>query len=277
MKSYYFLFHGDYFHAVTELEQLPEDAECYAKSLLAELYNITDETEAAHKIYKEIYEKDRYYPNIIPAVLHSLRDTDEKEERFLWIKRGLALNPKDPVMVNHLANYYTMAEDYMASANEWKVLYELTDDPFYILLYEINLILSSVDKTQMKHIQAWVDEKVSLYPQYADEIYHGIGNIVFDKVNKEKALLNHSKSLDKMVYKHMVDQFFEIKRYLEENHPRFKPLKPYSLIGCKNEDPFAFIRSKLNEGEVFYRNILAEGCLVHILVSQDKKGDHHSG
>lgn len=188
LKSYYFLFHGDYFHAVTELEQLTGAAECYTKFLLAELYNITDETEAAYNIYKEIYEKDRYYPNLIPAALYSLRDTDEKEEQLLWIKRGLLLNPKDQVMVNHLANYYTMAEEYMASANEWKVLYELTDDPFYILLYEINLILSCVDKTQMKNIQAWVDEKVSLYPQYADEIYCRIGNIVFDKVNKEKAL-----------------------------------------------------------------------------------------
>ncbi len=188
LKAYFNLFHNDYFHAILELEKLSDDAGSFLKFLLAELYNITEETEKAYGMLKEIYEKDKFFPNIVTSIVYSLRHCDNKDEQLLWIKKGLALNPKDPVMISYLANYYTRTENYLASAEQWKVLYDLTDDPFYGLLHEINLIIYSADKKQMNNISAWTDEMVSVYPQYADEIYSRVGNIIFDKINKESAL-----------------------------------------------------------------------------------------
>lgn len=188
LKTYYYLSQKDYLHAISELEQLPDDIDLYFNFLLAELYNITGETKKAYAMFKEIYVKDMYFPDLINSIVYALRDSENRDELLFWIKKGLAINPNDPVMVNHLANYYTMTEDYMASAEQWKILFDLTEDPFYIILYEINLILFRADKSQLAHICAWVGEKVSAYPQYADEIYSRIGNIIFDKISKEKAL-----------------------------------------------------------------------------------------
>lgn len=188
LKAHYYLRQNDFYHAILELEQLPDDADCYSKMLLAQLYNMIGETKAAYAILKEIYKKDRYFPNLINSILYALKDSDNNEEYLSWIKKGFALNSNDPVMVQHLGNYYTIQEEYMSSAEEWKRLYELTKDPFYTLLYEINIILSWLDKKQLKNISVWVNEKISMYPQYADEIYSRIGSIIYDKINKEKAL-----------------------------------------------------------------------------------------
>lgn len=184
----FFLRQNDFFHAISELEQLPDDVDCYFQFLLAELYNITGETQKAYVILKAIYEKDKYAPNLVNAIIYSLRDSSNDDEQLLWIRKGLEINPKAPIMVKHLANYYTMKEDYLESAEQWKILYELTDDPFYWLLSELNIILQAADRKQMGYIHTWVDETVSMYPQYADEIYNRIGSIIFDKINKENAL-----------------------------------------------------------------------------------------
>lgn len=188
LKVYYFLFYNDYYHAMRELEKLPEDVDNYFKFLLAELYNITGETNLAYTILIDIYKTDKYFPNIISSIVYSLRYNDDKNRELLWIKKGLAMNPKDTTMVMCLANHYTGIEDFLESANQWKALYNLTNDIFYALLYEINLILSSANKKQIKNIDLWVSEKVSIYPQYKDEIYSRIGNIIYDKINKEEAL-----------------------------------------------------------------------------------------
>jgi len=125
--------------------------------------------------------------------IYSLRYSDNKDELLLWIRKGLEINPKDPIMVEHLANYYTMKEDYAESAKQWKILYELTDDLFYGLLSGLNTILQAANRGQMEYIHTWLDETVAMYPQYADEIYSRIGSIIFDKINKEDALLYFEK------------------------------------------------------------------------------------
>lgn len=188
LKAYFFLARNDFFHAIAELEQLPEDADREYKFLLAELYAATGENQKAFEKLKSIYEEDKYFHNVVNAIIHSLREQKDLEERFLWIKRGLALNPDDPVMVSHLANYYTMKGDYLESANQWKKLYVLTGDPFNELLAEINWILCAADKKELKHICAWADEKPKMFPQYADEINNRIGNIIFDEISKDMAL-----------------------------------------------------------------------------------------
>lgn len=188
LKAYFYLSQRDYFHAISELQQLPDNIDLYFKFLLADLYNIIGETKTAYAMFKEIYKKDKYFPNIVNSIVYALRDSENMDELLFWINNGLTINPNDSVMVNHLANYYTMSEDYIASAEQWKFLYDLTDDPFYIILCEINRILYSANKSQLGHICTWVEEKISVYPQYADEIYSRIGNIIFDKINKEKAL-----------------------------------------------------------------------------------------
>lgn len=188
LKAHYYLSHNDYFHAISELEQLKEHADCSSKMLLAQLYLMSGTSAKAYVILKELYQADRYYPNLMHSILYALETGDNANEQFSWIQKGLALYPDDPVIVHYLANYYTKHERYSEAANAWKTYYDLTKDPFYILLYEINILLISLDKSQFKHISSWVNEKVYLYPQYADEIYSRIGNILYDKQSHEKAL-----------------------------------------------------------------------------------------
>ncbi len=192
LKAYYYLSRNDYFHAISELECLSEDTDLYFKFMLAELYNITGQTKAAYTIFNEIYTKDKYYPNLIISIVYSLRDS-ENEEKLFWIKRGLEINPYDMVLLEHLANYYTQAGDYMASAHQWKILCNLTGDSFYGVLCELNYILASADKSQLCNIHAWGEKKTAVYPQYADEINCRIGTILFDKVNPEEALCYFEK------------------------------------------------------------------------------------
>lgn len=188
LKASYFLNQNDFFHAIRELEQLPDDADSYFRFLLAELYNITGETRKAYVILTDIYEKDKYVPNLVNSIIYSLRYSDDKDEQLFWIRKGLEINPKDPVMVEYLANYYTLNEDYEESAEQWEFLYGLTGVPFYRILSGLNNILMDADKEHMGSIKAWVDETVTMYPRYADEIYRRIGSIIFDKINKEGAL-----------------------------------------------------------------------------------------
>lgn len=188
LKTYFYLSRNDYFHAILELKLLSEDTDLFFQFLLAELYNITGKTRAAYTIFKKIYAKDKYYPNLVNSIVYSLRDSENKEEQFYWIKKGLEINPYDPVLVQHLANYYTWTEDYMASAQQWKMLYDMTGDLFFSVLCEINYILASADKSQLHNIHVWVEEKVTNYPQYADEINSRIGIIIFNKIHPEDAL-----------------------------------------------------------------------------------------
>lgn len=188
LKAYFYLSRNDYFQAISELEKLSDDTELYFRFLLAELYNITGRTKAAYAIFKEIYAKDKYYPNLVNSIVYSLRDSENQDELLAWIEKGLEVNPYDPVLVHHRANYYTRTGDYMASAEQWKILYDLTNDLFYIVLCEINYILFSADRSQMSRIRAWVEEKVAMYPQYADEINHRIGIVIFDKINPDEAM-----------------------------------------------------------------------------------------
>lgn len=188
LKVYFYLSKSDFFQAISELEQLHDDTDLDFKFLLAELYSIIGDTGAAYVILKEIYTRDKYYPNLVNAIVYSLRDSENKDELLSWIKKGLAVNPYDPVLVNHLANFYTWTGDYLASAEQWKILYDLTGKLFYAILSEINYILLSADRSQLNYIRSWVDEKVSMYPQYSDEINNRIGIVIFDKINGDKAL-----------------------------------------------------------------------------------------
>lgn len=188
LKAHYYLSQNDYIHAIAELEQLKEHADCSSNMLLAQLYLMSGTASKAYAILKELYQADRYYPNLMHSILYALETSDNTKEQFLWIQKGLALYPDDPVIVQYLANYYTKHERYLEAADAWKTYYDLTKDPFYILLYEINILLSSLDKSQFRYVSSWVNEKVYLYPQYADEIYSRIGNILYDKQSHEKAL-----------------------------------------------------------------------------------------
>lgn len=188
LKASYFINQNDFFHAIRELEQLPDDADSYFRFLLATLYNITGETQKAYAILTDIYEKDKYAPNLVNSIIYSLRYSDDKDEQLSWIRKGLAINSKDPAMVWHLANHYTLNEDYEESAEQWELLYGLTGDLFYRILSGLNHILKDADKEHMESIKTWVDETVAMYPRYADEIYRRIGSIIFDKINKESAL-----------------------------------------------------------------------------------------
>lgn len=188
LKAHYYLSQNDYFHAIAELEQLKEHADCSSNMLLAQLYLMSGTASKAYVILKELYQADRYYPNLIHSILYALETSDNTKEQFSWIQKGMALYKDDPVIVQYLANYYTKHERYQEAADAWKTYYDLTKEPFYILLYEINILLSSLDKSQFKYISSWVNEKVYLYPQYADEIYSRIGNILYDKQSHEKAL-----------------------------------------------------------------------------------------
>lgn len=188
LKAYFYLSECDFFQAISELEHLSDDADTYSRFLLAELYSITGSQGAAYEIFKEIYAKDKYYPNLINSIVHSLRDSEDNEELLSWIKKGLMINPYDPAMVQHLANYYTWTGNYRASAEQWKILYDLTSDLFYLVLREINHILISVNRSQLRYIQAWVEEKASTYPQYMNEINNRIGVIIYDKIGADEAL-----------------------------------------------------------------------------------------
>lgn len=188
LKAHYYLSQNNYFHAIAELEQLKEHADCSSNMLLAQLYLMSGTASKAYVILKELYQADRYYPNLMHSILYALETSDNTKEQFSWIQKGMALYKDDPVIVQYLANYYTKHERYQEAADAWKTYYDLTKEPFYILLYEINILLSSLDKSQFKYISSWVNEKVYLYPQYADEIYSRIGNILYDKQSHEKAL-----------------------------------------------------------------------------------------
>lgn len=188
LKAYFYLAHKAYYFAIEELEKLPEDAELYYKFILADLYNVTGDTDAAYGMLDSIYERDRYFPGIVDAILYSLRDDEDQAKRLMWIRRGLAVNENDPMMIQHLANYDTEQEDYRASAAQWEILHDMTGDLFYQLLSKVNILLSLADKLQIKDIEAWVSETAPAYPQYVDEIYARAGNIIFDKINGERAL-----------------------------------------------------------------------------------------
>lgn len=86
---------------------------------------------------------------------------------------------------------------------------------------------------------------------------------LFDILNRAK-----EKSVRNVFYRENAERFLELKGYLEKNHPKFRPLQPYSLAGWNEGSPFAFLEGKLKEGEVFYRHILTENILIHILVSK---------
>lgn len=216
LKAYFYLYRNDYFQAISELEKLSDDADINFRYLLAVLYNITGEVKVAYGIFKEIYEKDKYYPNLFNSIVYSLRDNDNQDELLSWIEKGLEVNPHDPVMVQHLANYYTETGDYMASAEQWKILYDLTGDLFYTVLCNINYILFSTDKSQMSYIHTWVEEMVSMYPQYADEINNRIGFVIADKIGSEEALCYFekvAKSYDKCycdAAKKIMDIYYKI-------------------------------------------------------------------
>ncbi len=188
LKAYFYLAHKAYYFAIEELEKLPEDTDLYYKYILADLYNVTGDTDAAYGMLESIYERDRYFPSIVDAALYSLRDDEDQVKRLMWIRRGLSVDQNDPAMIQHLANFYTEQGDYRASAGQWEILHGMTGDLFYQLLSKINIFLCSVDTLKMKDMEEWVSGTVSAYPQYADEIYARAGSIISDKKNREHAL-----------------------------------------------------------------------------------------
>lgn len=112
LKAHYYLSQNDYFHAIAELEQLKEHADCSSNMLLAQLYLMSGTASKAYVILKELYQADRYYPNLMHSILYALETSDNTKEQFSWIQKGMALYKDDPVIVQYLANYYTKHERY---------------------------------------------------------------------------------------------------------------------------------------------------------------------
>ncbi|MFD0675968.1 MULTISPECIES: tetratricopeptide repeat protein [unclassified Paenibacillus] len=72
-------------------------------------------------------------------------------------------------------------------------------------------------------------------------------------------------------YEHIVNRFIECKRFLEENHPNFKPLPSYNILAEHlSADNFSALKSKLNDNELICQLVLLDNFLIYNIISKNQ-------
>ncbi len=79
-----------------------------------------------------------------------------------------------------------------------------------------------------------------------------------------------NKGINDESYHKKASEFFEIKEYLEKNHPSFKALPNYNTVeGYVPFDNYKSIKEKLGHDELLYQMILVGDYLIHNFLSRD--------
>ncbi|BCN30126.1 tetratricopeptide repeat protein [Anaeromicropila herbilytica] len=118
----------------------------------------------------------------------------------------------------------------------------------------INLIPKSIIEQKYQNYTVFLNDDLIVKEKRYNQLFNIIENM-------------NNKTLSNPNYKEKVEEFLFLKDILEKNHPNYKPLPTYCLINNTENNSFLSISAKLEEGEIFYRNVLVGEFILHVTVT----------
>lgn len=126
----------------------------------------------------------------------------------------------------------------------------------------INRLKHFVPKTLLEEKYQDYEKKVDADLEIAAARYYQLYDIINKKNIKRPISLEDQE---------LIKEFEQKKRFLEENHPSFMPMPYYSLVSGDEVNLLEFISQRLAKEEVFYRQLLIEDYLIHMIVTTEQK------
>lgn len=159
---------GERQEAIAILESILDALEPTDKIVLADLYNTIGKHNDALKILKALYDKDCFEPGIMPATLRTVKGLRNEEQMAYWVNESLKIDPKNPEVLEIIANYYNSKNSYKDAAKIRRKLAKIMDEPFQYLLARI-LDLAENPPSEHKIAEDYINQLILKNPELESE------------------------------------------------------------------------------------------------------------
>lgn len=201
------------------------------KILLADLYTSVNKYDDSLEILKEIYNQDRYEPNLIFSILRVINRMESKPDLGFWVKEALEVDGENPGVLEIAGNYYNSIEEYKSAAKCHRKIYSLLKNPHYELVARILDLIDTPPEIQ--DAESYIDQllaqnqSISLENEanyrlggylieYKNSIYSG-----YNRLKKVQPEVGGGRALDAVVYRmRILQDTFKASKALRK-------LKPY--------------------------------------------------
>jgi len=157
---------GDIGKSIEILESQYDSLLNEEKLILANMYITISYLSKAQKILNELYGKDKYLKNLLPAFLRLYdSDTPQFEE---WLKIGMTYDPDNPAVIEINATNLSNNGEFIHAAQEFRRLGLMQNPEYYELVARMNDILGQKVKGNQNIID-YIFEHVALFPQLKNE------------------------------------------------------------------------------------------------------------
>jgi len=179
LTSLAYIKNGDRQKAIELLESFYEQAENREKILLADLYTSAERGDKAFKILKEIYDKDCFETDLMPAMLRAVEKLDDEAMMDFWINEALKVDSEHPAVLEFAANYYNSKKQYREAANIRRKIANILNDPFHELIARI-LDLIDNPPSRAQDAEGYIDSLLLQYPHLESEANYRLGRYFLD-------------------------------------------------------------------------------------------------